>query len=327
MKVAAYYEQREGLQVVCGLCPHRCELANGDTGLCGVRQNLHGKLMATTYGQVAAFGVDPIEKKPLYHFHPGKLIASFGGSGCNMTCQYCQNHHISQVVGFNVQTSPKDIVKKAMEEPSSIGLAATYNEPIIQYEFITDIFELNRKCKKKNVLVTNGYIEKSPLSELVTLVDAFNVDLKGFTDGFYHRVCGAKLSPVMESIEYIYDRSHLELTFLLIPGHNDDETSLQFMFEAIRDISPDIPLHINRYLPNYLMTDPMTPLANLIATQELALEYLNYVYIGNVSEMGNDTKCKSCGHTLVERGNSGVKTFFKDRRCPNCSRFHHLIFE
>lgn len=327
MKKAEYYEKIEDQGVICGLCPHRCKLANGEVGFCGVRQNHHGQLMALTYGQVSAFGVDPIEKKPLYHFYPGSKVASFGGSGCNMTCQYCQNHHISQVVGFNVQTSPQDLVRKSMEDPASIGLAATYNEPIIQYEFIMDLFELNRKCKKKNVVVTNGYIEKSPLSEMVTLVDAFNVDLKGFSEPFYNRVCGASLNPVLETIEYLYDRTHLELTLLLIPGQNDDEESLQYMFETVRDISPDIPMHISRYFPSFQMTQPQTPMANLLAAQEIAFEYLNYVYIGNVPDGHNDTKCKSCGHTLVTRSKGNVDLFFSDARCPSCGRYHHIAYE
>lgn len=327
MKHADYFEKLENQSVQCQLCPHRCVIEIDNVGKCGVRKNQNGHLVAKTYGQVAAFGVDPIEKKPLFHFHPGSRVASFGSSGCNMSCEYCQNHSISQKVGVHVQTSPQDLVKKAYHEGNNIGLAATYNEPIIQYEFLMDVFELNKKCRRKNVLVTNGYIEPSPLSEMVTLVDAFNVDIKGFTDNFYHKVCGATLKPVMRAIEYIYDRSHLELTLLLLPGLNDDELSLQYLFESVQSISADIPLHVSRYFPSYKMTEPQTSLASLLATQEMALEYLNHVYIGNTLEVANETRCKSCGYTLVTRDRNGVALSVSDDRCPSCNRYHHLILD
>lgn len=326
MKQAEYYAKHKDY-IECQLCPHRCEIREGEAGLCGVRVNKYGVLTATTYGQVSAFGIDPIEKKPLFHFMPGTKIASFGSSSCNMSCQYCQNHHISQTVGFHVRTSCQELIKKSMEDSKSIGLAATYNEPTIQFEFIMDAFDLNKRCKRKNVMVTNGYIEKSPLSELVTIVDAFNVDLKGFNNDFYHKICGAKLEPVLESIGYIYDRSHLELTLLLLPGYNDDMQSLKKMFAAIRDISPDIPLHISRYYPNYQMRDPMTPLELLTMAKDWASQFLNYVYIGNVPEQLNETKCKSCGYVLVSRQGQEVRVSASDKRCPSCGRFHHLILD
>lgn len=327
MKHADYFEKLDNKSVQCHLCPHHCVIELDGIGRCGVRQNYQGRLVAKTYGQVSAFGVDPIEKKPLYHFHPGSRVASFGGSGCNMSCEFCQNHTISQGSGPCIQTTPNDLVKKSYYVGDNIGLAATYNEPIIQYEFLMDVFELNRKCHKKNILVTNGYIELNPLSELVTLVDAFNVDIKGFTEQFYRDVCGASLKPVLKTIEHIYDRSHLELTLLLIPGLNDDKENLSYLFKSIRDISSDIPLHISKYFPSYKMTRPETSLASLMAAQEMALEYLNYVYLGNVPEIVNETKCKSCGYTLISRDKGNVKISVSNERCPSCNRYHHLILD
>lgn len=327
MKIAEYYDKLEHSAVSCRLCPHKCVIREGEKGRCGVRENLKGQLIATTYGRVSAYGVDPIEKKPLFHFYPGKKIASFGSYGCNFKCQFCQNYQISQQICVSVQTTVQSLIKKAMDDPDSIGIAATYNEPTIQFEFLMDLFELNRKCRKKNVMVTNGYIEPAPLAELSTLVDAFNVDLKGFTEKFYHDVCGGRLKPVLETIEYLYDRSHLELTLLLIPGLNDDEGQLKAMFKTISDISPDIPLHISRYFPNYQLYIPETDVEKLKNTVAMAKEQLNFVYLGNVPEVLNVTQCKSCGYHLIERTMAHVKVLFQDERCPSCGRFHHIPFD
>lgn len=327
MKIASYYEKKDHLAVQCGLCPERCYIKEGEAGRCGVRENHKGTLMAMTYGSVSAYGIDPIEKKPLYHFYPGKKISSFGSYGCNLKCQFCQNHQISQQVSVAVQTSVQELIRKSMEDQDSIGIAATYNEPTIQFEFLMDLFSLNHKCHRKNVMVTNGYIERAPLMELVPLVDAFNVDLKGFTNDFYANICGGRLQPVLDTIAYIYDRSHLELTLLLIPGLNDAPDNLKKMFEAIREVSPDIPLHISRYFPNYQMFVPETPLSDLEMAVTLAKEQLNFVYMGNVLGTSNQTKCKSCEFVLVDRSYGVVEMFFQDERCPKCGRFHHIPFD
>ena len=327
MKIASYYEKREHQAVQCGLCPEHCYIKEGETGRCGVRENHKGTLMAMTYGSISSYGLDPIEKKPLFHYYPGKKISSFGSYGCNLKCQFCQNHLISQQIRITEETSVQELIRKSMEDQDSIGIAATYNEPTIQFEYLVDLFSLNRKYRRKNVMVTNGYIEKAPLMELVPLVDAFNVDLKGFTNDFYANICGGRLKPVLDAIEHIYDRSHLELTLLLIPGLNDAPENLKKMFEAIRAISPDIPLHISRYFPNYQMFLPETPLADLKMAVNLAKEHLNYVYLGNVPGISNQTKCKSCEFILIERSYGLVETFFKDEHCPNCGRFHHITFD
>lgn len=327
MKIAEYFEKLDHSVVRCCLCPHRCYIKEGETGICGVRENQKGILVANTYGRVSSYGIDPVEKKPLFHFYPGKKIASFGSYGCNFKCQFCQNHHISQQVSVSVQTTVQSLIKKAMEEPNNIGIAATYNEPTIQFEFLMDLFELNRKCQKKNVVVTNGFIEPAPLSELANVVDAFNVDLKGFSEEFYSEVCKGHLKPVLENIAYLYDRSHLELTLLLIPGLNDDPNQLEQMFKTIESISPDIPLHISKYFPNYQLYLPETSMETLTQTVEMAKTHLNYVYMGNVPSHVNITRCKSCGYHLIERSMGHVNVLFQDERCPSCGRFHHIPFD
>lgn len=324
MKIAEYYEKKEHQGVQCSLCPHRCFIKNNESGRCGVRRNEEGVLTAVTYGQISSYGVDSIEKKPLFHYFPGKKIASFGSYGCNFSCQFCQNYSISQEVGRGILITPQALIEKGMEDPESIGIAATYNEPTIQFEFLMDLFEVNRARGRKNVMVSNGYIEPSPLSELVTLVDAFNIDIKGFSNHFYQKICGGTLDPVLRTIDYIFDRSHLELTFLMIPGLNDDPKELEGLFKQIASISPDIPIHISRYFPSYQMNRPPTRYEEMIKAMEMAKSQLNYVYIGNVPEHLNETKCRSCGHTLIERCFGSTEVFFQEERCPSCGRFHHI---
>ncbi len=327
MKIGQYYKKLEEQRVLCNLCPHGCIIPNGGVGRCRVRENHDGVLYASTYGCISSYGVDPIEKKPLYHFYPGKKIVSFGSFGCNLSCQFCQNYEISQCIGESVHTTAQDLVDKSLEVPDTIGIAATYNEPSIQFEFLMDVFELNSKYNRKNVMVSNGYIERSPLSELALVVDAFNIDLKGYSNKFYGEICGGKLEPVLETIEYLYDRSHLELTFMLIPGLNDDPGQMAAMFEKIGSISKEIPLHISRYFPNYKLTLPPTSYEAVIEVQDLARKHLDHVYVGNAPGINNETICKSCGYSLIERSQGSISLHFQDNRCPSCGRFHHIRFD
>lgn len=282
MKVASYYEKVFGYGVRCVLCPHHCLIPEGETGICGVRLCHKGELIALTYGVISSFGMDPVEKKPLRHFYPGKKIASFGSYGCNFSCAFCQNHHISQQLRFEHQITVERLVEQAGEDPDCIGIAATYNEPIIQFEFVLDVFKANRAAGGQNVMVTNGFIEPAPLAELLPWVDAFNVDLKSYSDGFYKKICKGRLGPVMKTIESIYGKSHLEVTLLLIPGLNDNPEELTQLFEALSAVSPAIPLHISRYYPNYKMDLPMTPVETLDRAVVQAKRYMTHVYRGNV---------------------------------------------
>lgn len=327
MKIAQYYRKLENDQVLCNLCPHGCVISEGALGRCKVRRNHEGVLNALTYGRISAYGVDPIEKKPLYHFYPGQKIVSFGSFGCNLSCKFCQNHDISQWIGEGISISPQDLIYKSLEIPDSIGIAATYNEPSIQFEYLMDVFEINAKLKKKNVMVSNGFIEMSPLSELAMVVDAFNIDLKGYNNEFYKGVCGGVLEPVLETIDFLYDRSHLELTFLLIPGLNDNPVEMEGMFQKIGSISREIPLHISRYFPNYKMALPPTSYEAVLNAQALAKKHLNHVYIGNAPGIENETCCQACGHTLVKRDQGSVSLHFQDERCPSCGKFHHIRFD
>lgn len=327
MKIAQYYRKLAHEKVMCNLCPHNCVISEGEFGKCRVRQNQEGILIAMSYGKISSYGIDPVEKKPLYHFYPGKKIVSFGSFGCNLSCKFCQNHEISQWIGEGIQITPQDLISKSLEIPDSIGIAATYNEPSIQFEFLMDLFELNAKLKKKNVMVSNGYIEMSPLSELAMVVDAFNIDLKGYTNDFYKGVCGGTLEPVLRTIDYLYDRSHLEMTFLLIHGLNDKADEMEDMFRRIGSISKEIPLHISRYFPNYKMDLPSTSYEAVLKAQELAKRYLNHVYVGNAPGIDNDTNCQSCGYTLVKRSDGVISIHFQDDRCPSCGKFHHIRFD
>lgn len=327
MQIARYYEQAENLTVKCHLCPHHCLIENGNFGFCGARENQNGILMARTYGVISSYAFDPIEKKPLFHFYPGKQIASFGSFGCNLKCQFCQNYKISQCIETGTTISVDELIQMSLLNLSSIGIAATYNEPCIQIEYLLDLFKANREIGKKNVVISNGFVEKEPLNELVALTDAFNIDLKGYTEGFYQDICGGKLKPVIENIASVYGKSHLELTFLLIPGLNDRPKDMAYMFEAIQSIGADIPLHISRYYPNYKMKIAQTSYNELLEAVSLARQYLDDVYLGNVYDHENNTVCKRCGYTLVMRSTGYIKVNFQDKKCPSCQVTHNIHFD
>jgi pyruvate formate lyase activating enzyme len=309
------------------LCPHHCLIESGNFGFCGARENQNGILMARTYGVISSFGFDPIEKKPLFHFCPGKLIASFGSYGCNFKCQFCQNFSISQCVASGTKMSVNELVQMSLLNSSSIGIAATYNEPCIQIEYLLDLFKANREVGKKNVVISNGFVEREPLKALLALTDAFNIDLKGYTEGFYREICQGHLKPVIENISSIYGKSHLELTFLLIPGLNDRPKDLAYMFEAIQSIGRDIPLHISGYYPNYKMTIPPTSYNALLEVVSVARKYLDYVYLGNVYDHENNTICRQCGFILVKRFAGSVIQNFQNEKCPSCQSAHKIHFD
>lgn len=327
MQIARYYEQTQNLAVKCNLCPHHCVIENGNFGFCGARENQNGILLARTYGVISSYAIDPIEKKPLFHFYPGKQIASFGSYGCNFKCQFCQNHSISQRIETGTKISVDELVQMSLLEPNSIGIAATYNEPCIQIEFLLDLFKANREIGKKNIVISNGFVETEPLNELIALTDAFNIDLKAYTESFYQDICRGHLKPVIENIASVYGKSHLELTFLLIPGLNDHPKDMAYMFEAIQSIGADIPLHISRYHPNYKMTIPQTSYHELLEVVALARKYLDYVYLGNVYGHENNTICMQCGFTLIKRLEGCVKVNFQNDKCPSCQLTHNIHFD
>ncbi|MBN1144931.1 MAG: AmmeMemoRadiSam system radical SAM enzyme [Bacteroidales bacterium] len=307
MMEASYYEQaKSGLK--CRLCPHECIISNGKTGICNVRRNVNGVLMAETWSRLSAMNIDPIEKKPLYHFHPGENILSIGSLGCNMKCRCCQNWHISQspVAGYSLGRSvePAEVVSMALSSSGNMGIAYTYNEPTVWYEYMLAVAKVAASNRLKNVMVSNGYIAHKPLEELLDYMDAFNIDLKGFSEEFHMKFTGARLEPVLKTLKQIRKAArHLEITNLVIPSLNDHAGLFADMTNWIADeLGPDTVLHLSRYHPDYnLYTEPTSP-AKLEEFYEIAHKKLAYVYVGNIS-LGDlqNTYCKKCGELLVIR--------------------------
>ena len=324
---ARYYTAEEDHAVRCNLCPHNCLLKEGQAGLCRVRKNHDGILLSENYGKVCSLHLDPIEKKPLYHYYPGRNILSVGSVGCNLHCRFCQNWEISQSsvkdYPYLKEYTPEKIVGLAASEEENIGIAYTYNEPTVWFEFMKDIAEKVNSEGLKNVMVTNGFINPEPLKELITVMHAFSVDLKAFTEAFYKQLTSSSLAPVLESLKTIRASGrHLEITNLLIPGENDDEKDFRSMMAWIRDeLGPDTVLHISRFFPTYKLDHNATPESLLHRFYTIAREYLHYVYLGNVSSgKGRDTTCPKCGHLLISRSGYRTKITGLDEmaRCDKC---------
>ena len=270
----------------CELCFHHCALNEGQTGLCRARACQDGKIVCLNYGKLTSLALDPIEKKPLRRFHPGSLILSVGSFGCNMRCPFCQNHEISMAGDSGIPTvevSPEQLAAQAAElvPHGSIGVAYTYNEPLTGYEYVRDCAALVHEQGMVNVLVTNGTVEEEPWRALLPLVDAANIDLKGFTPSWYRRL-GGDLETVKRSIVLAAERCHVEVTTLLIPGENDSEEEIRELARWLASISPEIPLHLSRFFPQYQMVDRLpTPVEQVYRLSEAAQEYLSHVYTGN----------------------------------------------
>ena len=270
----------------CEICPHRCRLEEGQTGLCKARSNHGGKVQSDSYGLITSMALDPIEKKPLQLFFPGSTILSVGSFGCNMDCPFCQNFEISQkskAESCYTEVSPEELVSKALSliPKRNIGIAFTYNEPFVGYEYVFDTSVLAHKNGLKTVLVTNGFVNEEPLKELLPHIDAMNIDLKTFSEEFYHRL-GANLEDIKRTITLSAAACHVELTTLIIPGENDSEDEMRRLSEWISGIRPDIPLHISRFFPRYKMLDRLpTDVALVYRLAQVAREILKYVFEGN----------------------------------------------
>ena len=322
MKTAFFWNRIDDGKVKCSLCPHGCVLAEGVSGLCRSRKVVNGELVALGYGLISSAGLDPIEKKPLYHFRPGSDIFSIGGWGCDFSCSFCQNWNISQSITEDTQRySPADIVKKALA-CNSTGIAYTYNEPLINLEFVKDCSLLAKREGLANVLVTNGYIESEPAVEILPLIDAINVDIKSMADSFYRKYCGARLKPVLDfAIQARESGCHLEITNLIIPGLNDNEDTLAELAVWIGDkLGRQTPLHLSAYHPQYKMNEPRTTVETLESAYDVCRKHLSYVYLGNVSSaVGRDTNCVSCGALLIARNGYSTEVHaIKNNVCCNC---------
>lgn len=324
MPEAAWWEA-EGERVHCLLCPQDCRIASGRLGRCRVRQSDQGRLRTLNYAQVTSAGLDPIEKKPLYHFHPGSEILSLGTFGCNLGCLFCQNFTISQGQPPAQELSPEHAVRTAIDAKArgNIGLAYTYSEPIVWYEYVRDTARLARAAGLVNVLVTNGLIMPEPLEELLPLIDAMNVDIKSMSDAFYQNLCGIRSGEMARrTVEAAWGRCHVEITNLVVTGANDSDEDFRALTDWAASVSPDLPVHISRYHPMYKHTAEATPIERLQRAVAIAREKLNFVYAGNVMlDGGSDTVCPDCGEVAVSRmGYRTVSRVTDGGSCAACGR-------
>jgi pyruvate formate lyase activating enzyme len=338
MKKALYYKTLENGLVKCKLCPHNCLIGDSEHGFCNVRINKEGILYSELFEKVTATGLDPIEKKPLYHFYPGSKILSIGSVGCSMKCLFCQNYRISQATLQTIEKvnvySAKSIVELAVEQVNNIGIAFTYNEPGTFYEYMINVAELAKPLGLKTVMVTNGYINREPLNELLPYIDAFNVDLKAFSESFYKVMTQAKLEPVKKTIKRIsLSQKHLEITNLVIPGMNDNFEEFEEMVRWIAgETGCRTALHISRYFPDFQMKIASTPINLMLDLYEIAKRHLKYVYLGNVLDSARDaTNCDKCKNTLIIRSSEGTSIVGLDKKgnCKNCGNhvIDHVYFE
>jgi pyruvate formate lyase activating enzyme len=328
-KEAMFYEQNTPERLKCLLCPHHCRLREGQEGLCRVRVNQEGQLITLNYAEVASLALDPIEKKPLYHFYPGSLILSAGTFGCNLSCAFCQNYSLAHEKPPTKTIAASTLVEIArqVETEGSVGLAFTYNEPSIWYEYVREVAEGLKEHGLQVVLVTNGFIESKPLQEILPFVDAMNIDVKSFNNDFYRQHCRGKLQPVLNTVEKAATATHVEVTTLLIPGENDEAEEISSLARWLASLNKSIPLHLSRYHPAYKFNHSATPVKSLQVARELAQEHLNFVYLGNIPGEGNTTNCLNCGEVLVKRSVYQVEVkALKDGHCQHCgSKIDYIV--
>jgi pyruvate formate lyase activating enzyme len=329
MREALLYERLTQNRVRCNLCAHHCVIPDGKLGVCHVRKNVDGTLYTLVHGRTISQNVDPVEKKPLYHFYPGSLAYSIATPGCNFRCQWCQNWQISQMprereLITDREATPEEIVDSALESGSR-SIAYTYTEPTIFFEYAYDTARLAHQAGLANIFVTNGYMTQQMLEMFHPYLDAANVDLKAFREKTYHRYVGAGLQPILDNMRLMKKLGiWLEVTTLVIPGVNDDLSELRDVAQFVaQELGAETPWHISRFFPAYKMANiSPTPLETLQQAQKIGREEgLQYVYIGNIPVEGNDTFCPSCGRVLIRRHNFGVifNRMVNDR-CPACGK-------
>ncbi len=317
---AAYWTKLENNKVRCDLCPANCLLTEGKVGICGARFNRGGQLKTDNFGELVSACFDPIEKKPLYHYYPGTTIFSTGANGCNLNCDNCQNYEISQTKVPTSYVAPSDLADLA-DRNNSIGVAYTYTEPLIWFEYVREAGRHIRERNLKNVLVTNGYINPGPLEELLPLIDAANIDLKGMDPKFYKKVCKGRLEPILANIKRFYEAGvKIEITNLVITNLNDNREDFEKLTDFIVSISPKIPLHFSAYYPTYKMKQPPTPVEKLQTAYEIASDKLDYVYLGNIRLPDrSNTYCPSCKTCLIRRDGYFIEILgLKEGKCVKC---------
>lgn len=324
-----YWHALEDGRLQCDLCPRFCRLREGQRGLCYVRGREKDEIVLYSYGRSSGFCIDPIEKKPLNHFFPGSSVLSFGTAGCNLACKFCQNWDMSKSREMDTladQAMPQEIAETARQLECQ-SIAFTYNDPIIFLEYAVDTAQACRESGVKSVAVSAGYVTEKPREQFFNNIDATNIDLKGFSDDFYYKLCGGHLANVLETLEFVHHETNtwLEITTLLIPGKNDSDTELEAMTQWIMDnLGPDVPLHFTAFHPDWKMRDiPRTPQATLSRARRIALNNgLRYVYTGNVHDTdGGSTYCPQCNSLLIERdwyelGHWGLN---ENGACANCN--------
>lgn len=318
-KECIFYKKLKNEEVKCLACNHYCIIKNNNFGICKVRKNTNGKLYLMVYGKVVSQNIDPIEKKPLYHFLPGTMAYSVGTIGCNFKCRFCQNYEISQEsnteIGINM--TPKEIVNNAKIENCK-SIAYTYNEPTVAIEYWLDTMKIAKKNGIKNVLVTNGYISKEALKKISPYVDAMNIDLKSYSEKFYKETCKAKLEPVLETIKLAHKlKIWIEITTLIIPKKNDSKKEIENIAKFIKSVDENIPFHLSRYFPNYLMKELPTPLLTMKNSYNICKNYLKNVYLGNIGQ-ATDTVCTNCKKTIIKRIGYSTIISMNKNECIYC---------
>ncbi len=331
----ARYYTKHGEQVVCLLCPHACHLGDDETGKCKVRQNRNGQLISLSYGNVSTLHIDPVEKKPLYHFLPGSSSLSLSTNGCVLSCINCQNWEISQSAvdtASSRQMNPAEIVELAVANNCS-SISYTYTDPVAYYELMVDTAHIARERGIRNILVSSGYINVKPLEELIPLLDAANVDLKCFDDVIYQKLTGARLKPVLKTLELLNaSEVWLEITNLVIPGWTDDMQMIKRMCQWLCNNGfVQVPLHLNRFIPCYkLQESRATPVESLLEARHVAMMAgLKYIYIGNVhGGTFKNTYCLVCGMELVTRGKDVLQSgVLMNSRCVRCKNVIEGIWQ
>jgi pyruvate formate lyase activating enzyme len=327
LKEALLYKKAEENKVFCFLCSHHCLISDGKYGICNVRENRGGTLYTHAYGKLVAQNIDPIEKKPLYHFLPGSTSFSIATAGCNFQCGFCQNWQISQVkeakaLGLgSEEVKPEEVVKQAKRSGSK-SISYTYTEPTIFFEYARDVGQLAKREGLYNVFVTNGYMTEEMIHMAHPFLDAANIDLKSFNDHYYRKLCKGKLEPVLKSIELMKKLGiWVEVTTLVVPGQNDSEEEFKKIARFLTGIDPSIPWHISRFYPQYQMGElESTPMKTMNQAYEIGKEAgLHYVYLGNVMGKGSDTHCPRCSQLLIERVGFSIRKYrVKNGNCPDC---------
>lgn len=326
MKVEAKYYTTHQNYIECQLCPHFCKIKPGHQGLCRSRKHENNKLWAIDYGKSTSIALDPIEKKPLYHFHPGAKTLSIAPNSCNMRCPFCQNWEISQNEVRTEFLSPETLLKMFKEHPC-IGVSYTYTEPLMWFEYLLDAGAMIHQAGGKNILVTNGLINEDPLSEILPLIDAMNIDLKTMNSEIYKKTLGGDLDAVMKTIETAHKHCHIEITNLLVTGLNDRKHDINRLIDYVSSIDKNIPIHFSRYYPNYHYDKPPTPEKRLEYAYAQAKAKMNYVYLGNIlTDEGSNTNCPKCNNLLIERvAFQAMIIGLKGNKCKNCGEKINII--